>query len=102
MGRPTDGGERGDRHASIPEGAIERALGAELTHRLGYAQRGGEARAYDEHHNATQRKTVLTDGPVAIEVPRDREGSFEPHLIGRHERRFRGLDDKVIALHAQA
>jgi putative transposase len=42
-----------------------------------------------------------TDGPVAIEVPRDREGTFEPQLIGKHERRFTGFDDKVIALYAR-
>ena len=47
-------------------------------------------------------KTVLTDdGPVAIEVPRDREGTFEPQLIGKHDRRFTGFDDKVIALYAR-
>ena len=47
-------------------------------------------------------KTVLTDdGPVPLEVPRDREGTFEPQLIGKHERRFRGFDDKVIALYAR-
>jgi putative transposase len=45
---------------------------------------------------------VLTDdGPVGIEVPRDREGTFEPQLIGKHERRFTGFDDKVIALYAR-
>jgi putative transposase len=45
---------------------------------------------------------VLTDdGPVAIEVPRDREGTFEPQLIGKHERRFTGFDDKVIAWYAR-
>jgi hypothetical protein len=45
---------------------------------------------------------VLTDdGPVPIEVPRDREGTFEPQLIGKHERRFTGFDDKVIALYAR-
>jgi putative transposase len=42
---------------------------------------------------------VLTeDGAVAIKVPRDRAGTFEPRLIGQHERRFTGFDDKVIAL----
>ena len=54
------------------------------------------------HRNGTSGKTVLTDdGPVAIEVPRDREGTFEPQLIGKHERRFTGFDDKVIALYAR-
>src|SRR5204862_1599178 len=54
------------------------------------------------HRNGTSGKTVVTDdGPVAIEVPCDRDGSFEPQLIGKHERRFTGFDDKVIALYAR-
>ena len=44
---------------------------------------------------------LTDDGPVAIEVPRDRDGTFEPQLIGKHERRFTGFDDKVIALYAR-
>jgi putative transposase len=45
---------------------------------------------------------VLTDdGPLALDVPRDRERSFEPRLIGKHERRFTGFDDKIIALDAR-
>src|SRR5438552_4217043 len=54
------------------------------------------------HRNGTSGKTVLTDdGPLALEVPRDRAGTFEPRLIGKHERRFTGFDDKVIALYAR-
>ena len=78
---------------------IERALGAELSHHLGYGPGAPKPEAGTNHRNGTSGKTVLTDdGPVAIEVPRDREGSFEPQLIGKHERRFTGFDDKVIAL----
>jgi transposase-like protein len=45
---------------------------------------------------------VLTDdGPLAIEVPRDREGTFQPQLIPKHERRFTGFDDKILALYAR-
>jgi putative transposase len=44
---------------------------------------------------------LTDDGPVAIEVPRDRQGTFEPRLIGKHERRFTGFDDKVLALYAR-
>jgi putative transposase len=45
---------------------------------------------------------VLTDdGPLPIAVPRDRQGTFEPQLIGKHERRFMGFDDKIIALYAR-
>ena len=81
---------------------IERALGGELTHHLGYA--AGDAKPEDttNHRNGTSGKTVLTDdGPLALVVPRDRAGTFEPRLIAKHERRFTGFDDKVIALYAR-
>ena len=81
---------------------IERALGAELTHHLGYPRGGAKPDARTNHRNGTSEKTVLTDdGPVPIEVPRDREGTFEPRLIPKHERRFTGFDDKVLALYAR-
>src|SRR5260221_12244770 len=81
---------------------IERALGGELTHHLGYARGGDKPEDMPNHRNGTSGKTVLTDdGPLALEVPRDRAGTFEPRLIGKHERRFTGFDDKVIALYAR-
>jgi transposase-like protein len=81
---------------------IERALGGELTHHLGYSPGAAKPDFATNHRNGTSGKTVLTDdGPVAIEVPRDRDGTFEPQLIGKHERRFTGFDDKVIALYAR-
>ena len=81
---------------------IERALGAEMSHHLGYPL--GAARPEDaaNHRNGRSAKTVLTeDGPLRIEVPRDRQGSFEPILISKHERRFTGFDDKIIAMYAR-
>src|SRR5215203_3033691 len=76
---------------------IERALGGELTHHLGY--RPGGSKPADNHRKGSGSKTVLTDdGPLPIDVPRDREGTFEPRLIAKHERRFTGVDDKRLAL----
>src|SRR5437667_2530716 len=81
---------------------IERALGGELTHHLGYVRGGVKPEDTPNHRNGTTGKTVLTDdGPLALEVPRDRAGTFEPRLIGKHERRFTGFDDKVLALYAR-
>ena len=81
---------------------IERALGGELTHHLGYAVGGAKPEATTNHRNGSSGKTVLTDdGPLALAVPRDRDGTFEPRLIGKHERRFTGFDDRVIALYAR-
>jgi putative transposase len=81
---------------------IERALGGELTHHLGYPPGGAKPEESTNHRNGTSEKTVLTDdGPLTIEVPRDRESSFEPRLVAKHERRFTGFDDKIIALYAR-
>ena len=81
---------------------IERALGGELTHHLGYPPGGTKPEATTNHRNGTSGKTVLTDdGSLAIEVPRDREGTFEPRFIAKHERRFTGFDDKILALYAR-
>ncbi len=81
---------------------IERALGAELSHHLGYAPGTPKPEVATNHRNGTSGKTVLTDdGPVDIAVPRDRDSTFEPQLIGKHERRFTGFDDKVLALYAR-
>jgi transposase-like protein len=81
---------------------IERAMGAELSHHLGYSSGEDKPDAATNHRNGATGKTVLTDsGPVRIEVPRDREGSFAPLLIPKHERRFTGFDDKIIAMYAR-
>lgn len=81
---------------------IERALGGELTHHLGYPAGGVRPDDTTNHRNGTSEKTVLTDdGPLTLDVPRDRESSFEPRLIAKHERRFTGFDDKIIALYAR-
>lgn len=81
---------------------IERALGGELTHHLGYPVGAAKAEEAGNKRNGSTPKTVLTDdGAVDIDVPRDRDGSFEPVLIPKHERRFTGFDDKILALYAR-
>jgi len=81
---------------------IERALGAEMSHHLGYPAGGDKPESATNHRNGNSGKTVLTDdGPLRIEVPRDRQGEFQPKLIGKHERRFTGFDDKIIAMYAR-
>ena len=81
---------------------IERALGAEMSQHLGYPAGADKPEAATNHRNGKSAKTLLTDdGPLRIEVPRDREGEFEPKLIGKHERRFTGFDDKIIAMYAR-
>jgi transposase-like protein len=81
---------------------VERMLGGELTHHLGYPPGGTKPEATTNHRNGAGSKTVLTDeGPLPIDVPRDRDGTFEPQLIPKHARRFTGFDDKILALYAR-
>lgn len=81
---------------------IERALGAELSHHLGYPPGADKPGGAINHRNGVSGKTVLTDeGPLRIDVPRDRQGNFEPLLIAKHERRFTGFDDKIVAMYAR-
>ncbi|GAB1412390.1 IS256 family transposase [Candidatus Desulfobacillus denitrificans] len=81
---------------------IERALGAELTHHLGYPPGAEKPADADNHRNGASSKTVLTEeGPLRIDVPRDRHGRFAPILIPKHERRFTGFDDKIVAMYAR-
>jgi transposase-like protein len=81
---------------------IQRALGGELNHHLGYPAGADKPAGATNQRNGTSPKTVLTEeGPIRIQIPRDREGSFEPLLIPKHERRFTGFDDKIIALYAR-
>jgi putative transposase len=81
---------------------IERALGGELSHHLGYGPGEAKPDGVSNHRNGGSAKTVLTgEGPLRIDVPRDREGEFEPLLIARHERRFTGFDEKIMAMYAR-
>jgi len=81
---------------------IERALAGEMNHHLGYLAGAAKPEAVSNQRNGKGAKTVLTeDGPIRIAVPRDREGSFDPLLIPKHERRFMGFDDKIVAMYAR-
>ena len=86
----------------LKKALIERALGAELTHHLGYEKGDPAGRGTGNNRNGTSAKTVLTeDGAVEIEVPRDRNGTFEPQIVAKGETRLDGFDDKIISLYAR-
>ena len=79
---------------------VERALSAELTDHLGHEP--GAPSTSGNARNGTSPKTLTTDqGDVPIEVPRDRNGTFEPQLVKKHQRRFTGFDDKILSMYAR-
>lgn len=81
---------------------MERALEGELTDHLGYEKHAAEGRNGGNSRNGRTRKRVKTEtGEFELEVPRDREGSFEPQLVKKGQRRLPGFDEKVIALYAR-
>jgi putative transposase len=86
----------------MTKAVIERALVAEMTHELGY-ERGDPAGAGSGNsRNGTSQKTISTpNGPVTIEVPRDRNGSFEPRIVPKHARRLGQIDEMILSLYAR-
>lgn len=81
---------------------VERALEGELTDHLGYPKHAPVAKLSDNSRNGSSRKTLKGDmGEIPIDIPRDREGSFDPRLIKKHQTRFDGFDDKIIAMYAR-
>jgi putative transposase len=76
----------------------ERMLNAEMDHHLGNAVEEDTG----NHRNGYGSKTVITDtGKLALAIPRDRHGRFDPVLIGKYRRRFAGFDEKIIGLYAR-
>lgn len=88
--------EQGGLLDELKKAFAERALNAEMDHHLAGA--GGEGNS----RNGYGQKSVVTDsGKLALEIPRDRQASFDPQLIAKYQRRFPGFDDKVISLYAR-
>lgn len=81
---------------------LEAALEVEMSEHLGYGKHESSGRNLGNSRNGSRSKTVLTEaGPVAIEVPRDRDGTFEPKTVKKHARRMPGVDELVISLSAK-
>lgn len=80
----------------LKKALAERALNAEMDHHLETGQEDGNRR------NGYGKKTVLTGtGKIALEVPRDRLSTFDPHLIAKYQRRFPGFDEKIVSMYAR-
>ena len=81
---------------------LERAMSAEMTEHVGYEKHDATGDNTGNSRNGTSAKTIKgTFGTMPIEVPRDRNGTFEPQIIEKHQTRFTGFDDNIISLYAR-
>jgi transposase-like protein len=88
--------------SGLTKNVLETALEAELSEHLGYDKHDPAGRNRANSRNGTRSKTVLTEiGPVEIDVPRDRDGSFEPAIVRKRQRRLDGIDQIVLSLTAR-
>ena len=86
----------------LTKAVLESALEGEITDRLGYDKHDPAGKDGGNSRNGKRSKTVLTDvGPVEITVPRDRDGSFEPRIVKKRQKRLTGVDEMVISLAAK-
>ena len=88
--------------AQLTKRLVERAMDAELTDYLGYEPHREPPGGAGDTRNGGTPKTLITDhGAVRISTPRDRNGSFEPKIVRKGQRRFQGFDDKILALYSR-
>jgi len=86
----------------LTKAVVERALEAEMEHHLGHGRHEPVTNAAGNTRNGRSRKTLKGEfGEMPIDIPRDRDGDFEPQLIGKHQTRWSGFDDKIISLYAR-
>ena len=88
--------------AQLTQRLVERALEVELTDHVGYERHQEPPGGTGNQRNGRTPKTLQTEhGPVQINTPRDRDGSFEPKLVRKRQRRFEGFDERILALYSR-
>ena len=86
----------------LTKALVERAMQAEMTEQLGYDKNGTGEKPNSNRRNGTSKKTLRSDqGPLEVDVPRDRNGEFEPEIIPKHQREFKGFDDKILSMYSR-
>ena len=86
----------------LTKALLERAMNAELTSHLGYGKHDPAGHNSGNSRNGTTSKTLKGEfGEMVVETPRDRNGTFEPQILGKHQTRFEGFDDKILSLYAR-
>ncbi|MGA9276089.1 IS256 family transposase [Ilumatobacter sp.] len=88
--------------ADLTKQVLETGLEVEMDEHLGYEKHAAEGRNHGNSRNGARSKSVITEiGPVDLDVPRDRDGSFEPQTVKKRQRRLDGVDSMVISLTAK-
>jgi putative transposase len=88
--------------AGLTKRLVERAMEVELTDHLGYEHGQAPPGGAGNTRNGSTPKTLVTEhGPVGLDTPRDRDGTFEPKIVRKRQRRFEGFDEKIIALYSR-
>lgn len=86
----------------LTKAIVERAMNAEITEHLGYEKNDPVGNGTGNSRNGSSRKTLKGNfGEVEIEVPRDRNASFEPQIVKKHQRRFDGFDEKILSMYSR-
>lgn len=99
---PMTGEQVNDLTARLKRAILERALNAEMSLHLGYAPGDDKPAGVANHRNGSSAKTLITDaGPLRIDIPRDRNGAFEPLVVPKHGRRYEGFDDLILSMYAR-
>ena len=93
--------DRNGLYKELLKALVERMLGGEMKHHLGYEKHAVAGYGTGNSRNGASKKTLKGEtGEVTIDVPRDRNSTFEPQLIGKHQTRFEGFDDKILSMYA--
>jgi putative transposase len=88
--------------AQLTKRLVERAMSAELTEHLGYEPHQEPPGGAGNTRNGSTAKTLATEhGPVDVRTPRDRQGTFQPQIVRKGQRRFEGFDEKILALYSR-
>ena len=86
----------------LTKALMERALSAELTHHLGYEKHDPAGYHSGNSRNGATAKTVKGEfGEITVETPRDRNSSFEPQILKKHQTRWDGFDDKILSMYSR-
>ena len=86
----------------LTKALVERAMGAQLSDHLAYQKNEAGVKVGENRRDGSSEKRLRSDqGPITVEVPRDRDGSFEPKIVGKHQREMPGFSDKILSMYAR-